>query len=93
MFPLLSRISKTCILILNKILHFCAVDFHVEYQEVHVSSCEIITKVLLNNVTTWQAIELAFKTGHKKQLNAQVRRSNFSIFCCRVRCQEYMGST
>jgi hypothetical protein len=33
------------------------------------------------------------KSGHKNQLKSKVRSSESSLFSCRVRCQEYMGST
>ncbi len=36
---------------------------------------------------------LPWKTGHKKQLNTKVQKSKSSLFSCRVRCQECMGST
>jgi hypothetical protein len=36
---------------------------------------------------------LPLKPGHKNQLKSKVQRSKSSLFSCRVRCQEYMGST
>ncbi len=45
-------------------------------------------------ITQWRRSRASqpWKTGHKKQLNTKVWRSKSSLFSCRVRCQECMGS-
>jgi hypothetical protein len=59
------------------------------YQPASAGNLPIPVKLPVNR---WDAT-LPYLPGHKHHLKDKVRRSKSSVFSCRVKCQECMGST